>query len=113
LARTIVELVEDKKATNIVLLNLIPEIAANLADCFVICTGTSDRQLKAFVDHLRVELKEKFNLLPLSVQGTGDSGWILVDYSYVIVHLFLEEKRLYYNLEGLWEKEAQVLLSIQ
>jgi len=95
-----------------VLLNLIPEIAANLADYFVICTGTSDRQLKALVDHLRVELKEKYGLLPLSVQGTGESGWILVDYSYVIVHLFLEEKRQYYDLEGLWQNEAQVLLSL-
>jgi len=104
--------VEDKKAANIVLLNLIPEIAANLADYFVICTGTSDRQLKALVDHLRVELKEKYGLLPLSVQGTGESGWILVDYSYVIVHLFLEEKRQYYDLEGLWQNEAQVLLSL-
>ncbi len=103
---------EDKKAANIVLLNLIPEIAANLADYFVICTGTSDRQLKALVDHLRVELKEKYGLLPLSVQGTGESGWILVDYSYVIVHLFLEEKRQYYDLEGLWQNEAQVLLSL-
>jgi len=107
-----VDLVEDKKAANIVLLNLIPEIAANLADYFVICTGTSDRQLKALVDHLRVELKEKYGLLPLSVQGTGESGWILVDYSYVIVHLFLEEKRQYYDLEGLWQNEAQVLLSL-
>ncbi|MDZ4672369.1 MAG: ribosome silencing factor [Phototrophicales bacterium] len=106
------DLVEDKKAANIVLLNLIPEIAANLADYFVICTGTSDRQLKALVDHLRVELKEKYGLLPLSVQGTGESGWILVDYSYVIVHLFLEEKRQYYDLEGLWQNEAQVLLSL-
>lgn len=104
---------EDKKASNIVLLNLHEDVAANLADFFVICTGTSDRQLKALVDHLRVELKEKFDLLPLSVQGTAESGWILVDYSYVIVHLFLEEKRQYYNLEGLWQKESQVLLSIQ
>ncbi len=107
------ELVEDKKAINIVLLNLTSEAAVNLADYFVICTGTSDRQLNALVDHLRVEMKEKYELLPLSVQGTAESGWVLVDYGYVIIHLFLEEKRQYYDLEGLWRKEAQVLLSIQ
>lgn len=113
IARTVVELVEDKKAINIVLLNLTSEVAANLADYFVICTGTSDRQLNALVDHLRVEMKEKYQLLPLSVQGTADSGWVLVDYGYVIIHIFLEEKRQYYDLEGLWRQESQVLLSIQ
>lgn len=113
IARTIVELVEDKKAINIVLLNLAAEVAINLADYFVICTGTSDRQLNALVDHLRVELKERYDLLPLSVQGTAESGWVLVDYGQVIVHLFLEEKRQYYDLEGLWRKHSQVLLSIQ
>ena len=113
IARTVVELVEDKKAINIVLLNLVSEAAVNLADYFVICTGTSDRQLNALVDHLRVEMKEKYELLPLSVQGTADSGWVLVDYGYVIIHMFLEEKRQYYDLEGLWRQESQVLLSIQ
>lgn len=107
------ELVEDKKAINIVLLNLVSEAAVNLADYFVICTGTSDRQLNALVDHLRVEMKEKYELLPLSVQGTANSGWVLVDYGYVIIHIFLEEKRQYYDLEGLWRQESQVLLSIQ
>lgn len=113
IARTVVELVEDKKAINIVLLNLVSEAAVNLADYFVICTGTSDRQLNALVDHLRVEMKEKYELLPLSVQGTAGSGWVLVDYGYVIIHIFLEEKRQYYDLEGLWRQESQVLLSIQ
>lgn len=85
-----------------------------MADFFVLCNGTSDRQIKALIDHVRVGVKEKFEgLLPFATEGDAESGWVLMDYSSVIVHLFLEEKREYYDLEGLWSEEANVLLSIQ
>lgn len=84
-----------------------------MADFFVICTGTSDRQLKALVDYVRTGVKEAFDLLPFSVEGTAESGWILMDYSNIIVHLFMEEQRDYYDLESLWQGESSVLLSIQ
>lgn len=104
-------MVEDRKAEDIVLLDLRPDTV--MSDFFVICNGNSDRQLKALVDHVRVAVKEKYDLLPFSTEGTPDSGWVLMDYSNIIVHLFLEEKRQYYDLEGLWSAEASVLLSIQ
>lgn len=110
LARYIVDLVEDKKAENIVLLDLRPD--AIIADFFVICNGTSDRQLKALAEHVRESLKERLQKIPFAIEGTGESGWVLLDYGDVIVHLFQEEKRLYYDLEGLW-RGAHVLLSIQ
>lgn len=110
LARHIVDLVEDKKAEDIVLLDLRPD--AIIADFFVICTGTSDRQLKALADNIREGVKERHDKLPFSVEGTGESGWMLMDYGNVIVHLFLADKRRYYDLEGLW-RTAQVLVSIQ
>lgn len=84
-----------------------------MADFFVICNGTSDRQLKALIDYVRVGVKERFEMLPFSVEGTADSGWVLMDYSTVVVHIFLEEKRQYYDLEELWSAESSVLLSIQ
>jgi ribosome-associated protein len=84
-----------------------------IADFFVICNGNSDRQLKALADHVRVEVKEKYGKLPHSVEGEADTGWVLMDYGDIIVHLFLERQRNYYDLEGLWRKEANVLLSIQ
>lgn len=84
-----------------------------MADFFVICNGSSDRQLKALIDHVRVDVKEKFGVLPFATEGEAESGWVLMDYSSVVVHLFLESKREYYDLEGLWSEEANVLLSIQ
>jgi ribosome-associated protein len=107
-----VDVVEDKKAGDIVLLDLRPDVV--MADFFVICTGTSDRQLKALMEYVRTAVKEKYNdMLPFSTEGTAGSGWVLLDYSSVIVHLFLEDVRQYYDLEGLWSAEANVLLSIQ
>lgn len=84
-----------------------------MADFFVICNGNSDRQLKALIDNVREAVKEKYGLLPFGVEGTADSGWVLMDYSDVVVHMFLEEKRQYYDLESLWSAEASILLSIQ
>lgn len=111
MARHIVDVVEDKKAQDIVLLDLRPDTV--MADFFVICNGTTDRQLRALIDYVRVGVKEAFGLLPFSVEGTPESGWVLMDYSSVIVHIFVEEKRHYYDLEGLWSAESSVLLSIQ
>lgn len=102
---------EDKKAENIVLLDLRPDTI--IADFFIICNGNSDRQLRALVDHVRTGVKERGGKLPFSVEGTPESGWMLMDYGDIIVHLFLERQRQYYDLEGLWRKEANVLLSIQ
>lgn len=110
LARFIVDVVEDKKAEDIILLDLRPDVV--IADFFVICNGNSDRQLKALAEHVREGMKERFQRLPYSVEGTSESGWVLMDFGDVIVHLFLEEKRRYYDLEGLW-RGAHVLLSIQ
>jgi len=111
LARYIVDVVEDKKAQDIVLLDLRPDVV--IADFFVICNGTGDRQLKALTDHVREKVKEKYGQLPFSTEGTPDSGWMLMDYGSVVLHVFVEERRTYYNLEGLWRAEGKVVLTIQ
>lgn len=104
------EVLEDKKAENIVLLDLRPD--TTIADFFVIANGTSDRQLGALMDYIRQEVKDTHGELPFSVEGVADSGWVLLDFSTVVVHLFLANTRRYYDLEGLWD-QASVMVSIQ
>lgn len=111
LARHIVNVVEDNKAENIVLLDLRPDTV--IADYFVICNGNSDRQLQALVDYIRENVKKDLGEIPHAVEGTAQSGWVLMDYGEVVVHLFLPERREYYDLEGLWQDVASVLVSIQ
>ncbi len=78
----------------------------------MICTGNSDRQIRALVDYVRQACKDA-GKLPFNIEGTPESGWMLMDYSNVVVHIFNAEQRDYYDLQGLWSKSAQVLLSIQ
>jgi ribosome-associated protein len=103
--------VEDKKAEDIVLLDLRPD--AIIADFFVVCTGNSDRQLKALIDNIRESVKEHHHTLPYATEGIAESGWVLMDYGMVVVHIFLEAKRNFYDLEGLWRAESKVMLTIQ
>ncbi len=72
-----------------------------VADYFVICTGTTERQLKALVDALSEQLDAE-GALALRVEGAPESGWVLVDFGGVIVHLFSPMRRSYYRLEQLW-----------
>jgi len=111
LARLIVDTLEERKAEDIILLDLRPD--TDLTDFFVICTGNSDRQIRALVDYVRQACKEQAGKLPFNVEGTPDSGWMLMDYSNVVVHIFDAEQRDFYDLHGLWSKSAHVLLSIQ
>jgi len=74
---------------------------AQFADFFVLCTGQSSRQLKAIAEHLRVELK-KDGVTSLGREGEPASGWLLLDYVDVLVHIFDPDARSYYQLELLW-----------
>jgi ribosome-associated protein len=110
LARAIIDLIEEVKGEDIVLIDL-REVTL-IADYFVICTGTSDRQINALTERIRTDIKRNHGVLPLHVEGEGSTGWVLMDYGAVVVHLFLEDRRHYYDLEGLWRK-AKILLRIQ
>jgi ribosome-associated protein len=110
IARHIVHVLDEHKAEDIILLDLRPDTV--IADFFVICNGTSDRQIRALVEYVQEGVRDEFNRRPFSVEGTAESGWQLLDYGDVVVHVFLEEVRRYYDLEGLWNK-ASVLVSIQ
>jgi ribosome-associated protein len=82
--------------------------ATYLADYFVICTATSDRHLTALSDRLREQVKAE-NELPNHVEGTTDSGWVLIDYGDVIVHIFSAALRDFYHLERVWTEATTVV----
>ena len=110
LAQSIVKTLDEKKGTDILLLDLVG--VCSFTDYFVICTAGSERTLKALADEVHVRIKKKYTKNAHSLEGDASSGWILIDYSDVILHLFSADLRNYYKLEDLWQ-EGQVLLRIQ
>lgn len=109
LARRIVDLAEDKKAADIVLLELAP--LTTLADYFVICSGGSERQLDAIADGIVSALRDE-KQKPIGREGTPASHWVLLDYGSVIVHILTPPEREYYGLEKHWG-EAKTILRVQ
>ena len=106
LARRIVELAEDKKAADIVLLDL-GELTT-LADAFVICSGGSERQIDAIADGILEGLRGE-GVRPIGREGTPESHWVLLDFGSVIVHVFTPPERDYYQLERHWAGARTVL----
>jgi ribosome-associated protein len=94
----------EKKAGSPVIIN-VREISA-FADYFVICSGTSDRQVRAIASSLRENLK-KSDLFPLGVEGETEGKWALLDYDDIIVHVFLDSVRAFYDLERLWSESPR------
>ena len=109
LARRIVELAEDTKAADIVLLELTP--LTSMADYFVICSGGSERQLDAIADGIVAPLRDE-RTKPIGREGTAASHWVLLDYGSVVVHIFTPPERDYYGLEKHWA-EARTILRVQ
>lgn len=100
LAEVIAEQAADKKAADIVVLDL--RGALGYTDLFVICTGNTERQTKAIHDGIHQALKNEYGLLPRRVEGVTDGRWILMDYLDAVVHIFTPETRDFYRLEQLW-----------
>jgi ribosome-associated protein len=100
LAREIIEYAADRKAIDIVQLDLRRMIG--YTDYFVICSGRTERQTKAIHDAIYEGLKSAHRRLPERVEGLRGSRWILMDYLDVVVHVFVPETREYYRLEQLW-----------
>jgi ribosome-associated protein len=105
----LVDMLEERQASDILLMDV--RRVTILADFFIICSASSERQLGALARELPRQLKADVGR-PLSVEGEPESGWMLIDYGDVIVHLFLPEIRRFYDLEGLW-KDAQTIVHIQ
>ena len=109
IARKAVEMASDKQASNIVLLDV--RDICTFSDYFVICSGDNVRQIRTIYDDIEQSLKRESELTHHN-EGTIDSGWLLLDYGDVIVHIFSEEERKYYRLDELW-KDAKSIIKIQ
>jgi len=105
----VVEAASDKQASNIVLLDT--SAVSDFADYFVICSGDTTRQIEAIRDEVGHVLKRE-GILPHHYEGTLDSGWLLLDYGNVIVHIFATPEREFYQLDKLWS-QASTLVRIQ
>jgi ribosome-associated protein len=88
-----------RKAERIVLLDVRQK--TSIADVFVICSGRSSRQVEAIAEHIAASLKSH-GLRPLSAEGVKEGHWALIDYGHILVHVFHEPVRQFYDLDGLW-----------
>ena len=109
LARKVVEILEDNKAEDIVLMELGEKV--DLADYFVIANGTSDRMIDALANYVADGVRDECKIHG-SIQGVTGGGWMLIDYGDVIVHIFSPDRRAYYSIEELY-KESKVLLRVE
>jgi ribosome-associated protein len=100
-----VKVILARKAVGVVVLDV--HDLTSLADFFIICSGKSNRQVSAIADHVQRELKTA-GIRPLSVEGAREGHWVLMDYGYVVIHVFYEPVRHFYDLEGLWADAPRV-----
>ncbi len=102
-----VALVEDKQARDIMLLDL--RQLNTIADYFVICSGDNDRQLRAIVDAVDQGVARETGRDP-KIEGAPDSGWVILDYGDVVIHIFSAAQREFYRLERLWNQATPVVV---
>jgi len=100
-----IQAVFDKKAARVVALDM--RELTSFADVFIICSGRSNRQVVAIAEHIERQMR-KHKIKPLSVEGTAEGHWVLMDYGHVIVHVFFESVRSFYDLEGLWSDARRI-----
>jgi len=88
-----------RKAKNLIILNV--KELSSFADYFIICSGTSDRQVQAIAATIQENLKA-YGIMPLGIEGERLGTWVLLDYEDVIIHIFYEPIREFYDIERLW-----------
>jgi len=97
-----VSALEDKKATDIVVLDV--RGVCSFTDYIIICTGMSDRQIKAMAEHVMATFGK-----PYGREGVGQGRWVLLDYVDVVIHIFQDDIRRYYDMESMWYEAKRVL----
>lgn len=105
LAKAAVEIASDKKASDVISLDI--QDLTTIADYFVICSGNNSRQIQAIADALDKQLGEQGARL-LYREGVAATGWVLLDFGDIIVHIFGPKERDYYRLENLWSEAKRV-----
>ncbi len=107
LIELITDELENTKGQNLVVLDL--RAFVSYTDYFVLVTGTSDRHVQAMAERVRLRLKNEHHLLPFAFEGLETGQWILLDYGDVVLHLFQEEQRGYYDLDHFWADAPVVI----
>jgi ribosome-associated protein len=102
LVKTITEAIQEKKGSNIVVADL-KKIEGTICQYFVICTGNSPTQVEAITESIGDMVRERLKEKPAHVVGLENAQWVAMDYTDVLVHIFLPDVRAYYDLEHLWE----------
>lgn len=109
LARVAADIAYDKKASDVLLLDI--RELTTIADYFIICNGNNARQIAAIAEAIEEEMKKQGARL-LNREGVAESGWLILDYGDIIVHIFGPKEREYYRLERLWS-EAKTVVYLQ
>lgn len=107
-ARSIVKILDDKKAINIKMLDI--RELTTMADFFIVCSGNSTTQIKAIADEVNEEMSKQ-GVKPIGREGFATASWVLIDYGDVIVHVFNHESRDFYSIEHLWADAKEVDIS--
>ena len=94
-----------RKATGLVLLDL--RDVTDVADVFMICSGRSNRQVSAIADHIQRELRDA-GIRPINMEGLREGQWALLDYGHIVIHVFYEPVRQFFDLEGLWADAGRI-----
>jgi ribosome-associated protein len=110
LARLLAEHADSKKAEEIVVLDM--RKLVSYTDFLAICTARNERQAKAIVDAVRVQVKQEKGILPGGVDGAGEAGWVVLDYLDCVLHVFTPEARERYQLEDLWREAPRLELDL-
>lgn len=110
LARQLAAIADSKKAADVVVLDMRELVA--YTDFLVICTAGSERQARAIVDEVRVQVKRESGLLPGGVDAGGEAGWTIFDYLDCVLHVFTPEARERYGLEDLWRDAPRLELDL-
>lgn len=97
--------VNGMKAENVVVLDV--SRLTSIADIFILCEGRSNRQVSAISDYIVKALKDQ-GIKPLSMEGVSEGRWVLLDYGDVIIHVFYESVRAFYDIEGLWADARRI-----
>ncbi len=95
-----------KSGLDLVVLDVGPIIS--IIECFVLVSATNTRQVRTVVDEIELALKEHDGLKPINTEGRDDLSWVLLDYGDIVVHVFLDETRAFYDLDRLWADAPRI-----
>lgn len=110
LLNIILEAVDEKKAQNIIALDL-THIETRVCDYFVVCHADTTTQIESIVQNIQVKTKKELNEAPYSVEGKQNAYWVILDYVNIVVHVMQTQAREYYELEKLWADALVIKLN--